>query len=216
MIFCLGLYCNTALANEEQLVDGATYFIERCTLCHGNSGMGDGVLPLSVKAYPSTNLLDKKIDLKRARHYLKNSSADRNPYSPPWSEELSVVEINALAEFTALLSQQNETANQYLKTASKKANVEISKAIGGVIYQTRCKICHGKSGDGNGRLSNVIKNPKPSNLSISRLNDTDLAQIIKNGGAQIGRSEAMPPWKNELYDADIQSVILKIKTFRNK
>ncbi|MCX4026591.1 hypothetical protein H0A36_00305 [Endozoicomonas sp. SM1973] len=49
------------LANERQLQFGAKIFQQRCVLCHGDHGMGEGLLPIIVAKYPSTNLFKKKI-----------------------------------------------------------------------------------------------------------------------------------------------------------
>ena len=82
------------------------------------------------------------------------------------------------------------------------------------IYNKRCRICHGQSGDGQGRISNAIKAPKPNDLRQSKLSDTELKKIIAKGGISVSRSAGMPAWQSELSPIEIDSVIKYIKTLR--
>ena len=82
------------------------------------------------------------------------------------------------------------------------------------IFNERCMLCHGEKGEGNGKMIKVLKTPPPADLTSSVASDEYLEQIIAEGGESVGRSTHMPPWKDELSNEDIQSVIFYIKTFR--
>ncbi len=97
-------------------------------------------------------------------------------------------------------------------------NIIVTKKLdikaGQLIYNKRCSICHGTTGNGKGRIAEAMKAPKPTNLIQSKLSDVDLKQIISKGGISVSRSSGMPPWKNELSSIELDSVIKYIKTFR--
>lgn len=76
-----------------------------------------------------------------------------------------------------------------------------------------CATCHGATGKGDGPGAAAL-NPKPKNLSVSTLSEADMAKIIKEGGAAVGRSPLMPPWKSALNDQDIANVIAYVKTLK--
>jgi mono/diheme cytochrome c family protein len=64
------------------------------------------------------------------------------------------------------------------------------------IFQTRCSVCHGPSGKGDGPGSAGL-DPKPRNFTDpawqAQVTDEHLEKIITYGGAAVGKSPAMPP-----------------------
>ncbi|MFK7816907.1 MAG: cytochrome c [Gammaproteobacteria bacterium] len=83
------------------------------------------------------------------------------------------------------------------------------------VYKARCALCHGESGQGDGRMSKVIKNPPPFDLTESVMPVEYLQLIVSNGGEPVGRSPQMPPWNDELTDTELESVVLYIHGLRN-
>jgi cytochrome c oxidase cbb3-type subunit 3 len=63
-------------------------------------------------------------------------------------------------------------------------------------------------------MARIIKSPPPFNLTLSRAPDDYLHDIIYKGGEKMGRSPRMPPWGGDLSDAEIDSVVMYIKTLR--
>ena len=84
---------------------GAHVFQARCALCHGSDGLGEGILPLQLKNYPNTNLLDGKAkthkaiaDIIRYGGRLPETSIEM----PPWGDELTRAGVsNKLCDVTA-------------------------------------------------------------------------------------------------------------------
>ncbi len=206
---------NPAFAESHATKSGAIIFIERCTLCHGNTGTGNGLLPLAIQNYPPTSLFDntKKTSRTSIEQHLKKESR-RNTHCPPWHHELSIKEITEVSEFAAYLLKYTDAAITLLDKIQSNANIEISANIGYAIYRTHCQICHGKQGEGDGQLSRIIENPTPYNLTLSQADDDYLFKIIKEGGERMNRSPSMPPWGGDLTDADIRSLIIQLKNFR--
>ena len=75
------------------------------------------------------------------------------------------------------------------------------------VFNERCVLWHGEK-------IKVLKDPPPADLTKSIVPDEYLQLIIAEGGEAVGRSIYMPPWKDELSNEDIRSVIFYIKTFQ--
>jgi len=70
-------------------------------------------------------------------------------------------------------------------------------------FETVCAACHGTSGKGDGPAAAQL-NPKPRDYTDAEwqksIKDEDIAKVIVEGGAAVGKSEAMPPnpqWKDK-------------------
>lgn len=63
------------------------------------------------------------------------------------------------------------------------------------LFKTRCVICHGESGKGDGPTAAAL-NPKPRDYTDAEwqksVTDADLAKIIVEGGPAVGKSALMP------------------------
>jgi mono/diheme cytochrome c family protein len=83
---------------------------------------------------------------------------------------------------------------------------EASIERGRIAFEHYCALCHGPSGDGNGRAARLY-NPKPANLITSDKNGQYKDLIIRRGGAALGRSPYMPPWGEELTEEQLADVV---------
>lgn len=196
---------------------GASIYKTRCTLCHGNFGMGEGILPLVLKDYPDTNLLlnKKTIVIDNLREIISHGGTKElnNELSPPWGEELSSTDLESMVLFMTLFYKDIDTAYDLLSQAQEKTTSKPNLNIGRVIYSSRCTICHGLKGNADGSAAKRLRIP-PANLVNSRFNDDYLTAIISNGGLALSRSFQMPPWKDTLSKNEIGSVVMYIKTLR--
>ncbi len=206
---------------KDQRIDptiehGATVFNQRCTLCHGNVGMGDGLLSRLVPDYPNTNLRNhtegKDPDSIREAIIYGGQKGILDERMPPYGDELTWLEIESLVVFMRLFYRDAERAIAVL--GSTHIPKKPSREIGRAIYKGRCILCHGPEGDGKGKMAKIIKNPPPFNFQYSRLPDAMMLDIIRTGGEAVGRSPKMPPFGEELSESDIKSLILYVKGFR--
>lgn len=82
-------------------------------------------------------------------------------------------------------------------------------------YDVLCSSCHGAMGKGDGPAAAALT-PKPRNHAdgnyMNGLTDKYLFDIIKGGGASMGKSPLMPPWGSQLGDQDIRNVVAYIRT----
>ncbi len=195
---------------------GANVFQGRCALCHGSDGHGEGILPLSMKGYANTNLLEAKHprDTATLTRIIKHGGSlpDVSTEMPPWGDELTATQVESVVMFVQLLHKDTETALELLRSEAQQ--LKPTTRMGRAIYKGRCSLCHGAYGQGDGKMARIIKDPPPFNLTLSRAPDDYLKQIIDKGGEAMGRSPRMPPWGTDLSGPEIESIILHIKTLR--
>jgi len=88
-------------------------------------------------------------------------------------------------------------------------------ARGKIEFENYCVSCHGPRGEGDGPVGLAL-DPRPARLGdrayMSSKTDDYLFQVIKNGGASVGRSPLMAPWGGSLSDAQIRDVIAHIRS----
>jgi len=82
-------------------------------------------------------------------------------------------------------------------------------------YGLLCSSCHGATGKGDGPAAAALS-PKPRNHAdgqyMNALTDKYLFDIIKGGGASLGKSPLMPPWASQLKDQDVWNLVSYIRT----
>ncbi|MFM1891905.1 MAG: hypothetical protein RLZ44_982, partial [Pseudomonadota bacterium] len=179
---------------------GARVFQERCSLCHGSDGLGEGILALSLKDYPNTNLLEPKHtkDIETLTRVVTYGGGlpEVSTEMPPWGDELTATQLESVVQFVDFMRRDLERSLELLKVAA--ASMQPSTRVGRAVYQGRCALCHGKYGQGDGKMARIIKSPPPFNLTLSRAPDDYLHDIIYKGGEKMGRSPRMPPWGGDL------------------
>ena len=84
-------------------------------------------------------------------------------------------------------------------------------ARGAAVFSKYCALCHGAGGAGDGRATSLQKVP-PANLTISTRGRSYKMQIVREGGAALGRSSSMPAWRDVLTDAEITDVVEYVQT----
>lgn len=94
--------------------------------------------------------------------------------------------------------------------AAELGNVEAGKQL----YQMRCAPCHGPDGKANTPTAQAL-NPKPRDHTdgsyMNKLSNEHLYQVIKRGGAAVGKSPIMPP-QPDLSDQQIRDLIAFVRS----
>jgi mono/diheme cytochrome c family protein len=100
-----------------------------------------------------------------------------------------------------------------LSTALRAHAADVEQ--GKQLYGQYCVTCHGQSGKGDGPGAAAL-NPKPRDHTdkeyMSKLSDDELFNVVKNGGASVGRSPLMPAWGATLKDEQIKDVVAYVRT----
>lgn len=196
---------------------GAQVYMQRCTLCHGTQGMGEGAIPLKLKSYPNTNL--SVVRKAKTEEEIFNAIAmggmldNIGEFMPPLGNELTWTDIQSVTLFVLGLRKDAASAIAMLKANTPEQT--LNSRVGRDIFEARCILCHGKNGEGDGRMARVIKTPPPFNLLKSVMPKEYLSLIIKEGGEKIGRSPQMPPWGDQLTDAEITHLVDYVFDLRN-
>lgn len=92
-----------------------------------------------------------------------------------------------------------------------KKTFQASVIRGEIVFSSYCTLCHGITGEGNGRAAK-LHNPRPANLRKSMMPDLYKEMIIRKGGAEWGRSPDMPSWQDELTEEQIHDVVNFLRT----
>ena len=212
LLAVLCLQMSGASAESADVSRGAQVYLERCALCHGSKGLGEGPMALLIHDYPDTRLKLSDNNGHVVKSIIENGSDPdtTSALSPPWKDELSESDIESVTEFIDVLRYDFDHATKLL------ASVEIApgKFDGRKIYRSRCETCHGASGKGDGRMSRIIRNPSPADLTRSTLSHDETIAIVSSGGKAQGRSERMPPWGQELLYAELVSVVNYLASIR--
>ncbi len=81
------------------------------------------------------------------------------------------------------------------------------------LFAAKCVMCHGAAGKGDGAAAASL-NPKPRDLTDSAymkgLSDQHLTDLLKKGGAGVGKSPLMPA--SGLKDEEIPDVVAYMRT----
>ena len=216
--FLSSIFAGAVVANQTPQADhqdGASLYYQYCVLCHGPQGMGEGVLAMGIKQYPNTNL----VVAKQAHSFIQieqavkdgGSQGAMSELSPPWQGELTDEEIRTVSQFVVYLREDPSSAAKLIEEASVSLGVAVD---GRLIYQSRCALCHGATGKGDGKMARVVKNPPPFDLTQSVMPAAYLQKIILQGGGALGRSPQMPPWSDTLSQAELEAVTHFILTLR--
>jgi cytochrome c oxidase cbb3-type subunit 3 len=205
------------MADEQSLIKSSEVYTQKCALCHGKFGFGDGLITSSIDNYPVSDLLKRRFSkgFESTVSIIKygGTKGTMSSFSPPWIDELTEQEIADLVRFIALFSNDPVLAKRLLLVTDNASEHLIEK--GKLLFLSRCTVCHGKSGKGDGRLSGIlIKNPKPFNLTKSTRNIEYLQKIIYFGSKPLGRSSNMPSWAAQFNDIEIKNIAMYLMTIR--
>ena len=99
-------------------------------------------------------------------------------------------------------------------------------AKGKETFKMICANCHGEGGKGDGPGGQGLQ-PPPRDFTKGEFKfdankdgkpgeDADLKLVISKGAAEFGGSPLMTPWAGALTDADIDNVILVIRSLKKK
>jgi len=118
--------------------------------------------------------------------------------------------------FAVKCPQPRKTKKAPATVIKKDKTAKANAANGEKIYQKKakpmaCQMCHGKKGDGGGKLGKALK-PKPRNFTCAGIMKTisagQMFHIIKNGSKGTG----MVAHKKTLKDKEIWDVVKYIRS----
>jgi mono/diheme cytochrome c family protein len=103
---------------------------------------------------------------------------------------------------------------EFLLPREREAHLSREQKKGKVLYEYYCALCHGKTGNADGFNAYNLKTPPTRHtdpILMGTLSDTQIQEIIRRGGAALGRSPQMPQWKNILTEREIAYITSYIR-----
>ena len=136
--------------------------------------------------------------------------------------ELLVTALGKLNSPTGLVFRlvdgDEEFSSDAIELASNAgAAVKISETEAKSLYNTNCARCHGPEGAADGPDSDKLGAWVPSFQSPEFhqwRSDDEILVAIREGGAAVGQSPAMPPWKSILSEAEIVALKDYVRSFK--
>ena len=107
----------------------------------------------------------------------------------------------------------SQTTASQPAAAEAKVDTAALAAKGAPLYQATCAACHGPSGKGDGPGAANL-NPKPRDFTnkeyMTKLNDTDIRNTIKYGGAI--KSMPQMPSHPQFGDEDLSALVAYVRS----
>jgi len=155
---------------------GKALFNKNCISCHGENGLGDGLLGAALMPKPG-DLTTRRFSDEAISRTLRNGV--RATAMQAWGN-LNDDEMRGLATYVQSFSRV------------RGDKVAVSEA-GKVLYAQNCTSCHGATGGADG-VAAAIQPCPPANFQLQQPAAKYAAQVIANGIA----GTTMPSWKAKL------------------
>lgn len=182
----------TRPSGEVSFADAQLVITRRCLLCHARTPGHP-----AFTAPPQGFSFDHPVDIARHAEEIYETTA--------------VTRVMPLANLTGITDEERgiiaawyEAGAKVPKDTSPPADDGDGPAAGAAerkgpaweFYTSRCALCHGEQGGGDGPASASL-NPRPRAFSDpawqASVTDDQIAAVITKGGPAIGRSALMPP-----------------------
>lgn len=175
-----------------QLARGKALFAQRCAVCHGDAGRGDGVTAAALKP-PPANLAAAKFDVTYLEQVLWTGIPGT---TMPAHQDLSALDRAALVKFVASLAP----------APPEVAKAEVI-AFGRDVYEIRCAACHGEGGGGAGVSRTRFMRP-PADFTRKQPTRERIIQALEQGIP----GTAMTPMKRLLSAKEVDAVVAYVQS----
>ena len=207
---------------------GMQVFQAYCVACHGTGGTGNGpmasalVRDFGVRPSDLTAprfLLDENSDEELTEAVTGGGKAvHRSVYMPAWGQSLHDRQVRDLVAYIRELQSGTVGVDAVMP------NVGDRLELGRVLYTTRCQVCHGQEGKGDGPFILGIKSGEMAVTGVSIPNlaapdffsettDKKLAELIQTGSAHAGVGlQSSNWWDRKLSPEEVEDLILYLRT----
>ncbi len=181
-----------ATPEATQLARGKALFAQRCAVCHGEGGKGDGVTASALKP-PPADLTAARFDASYLEHVMWQGVPGT---SMPAQQDLTPVDRAALVKWVSSLAP-----------AAPEAGAAPMVALGRDLYEIRCAACHGIGGGGNGIARSRFVRP-PADFTRKQPTRARVIQVLEKGIA----GTAMTPMRRLLTDAELEAMLAYVQS----
>ena len=207
MFLLLAILAPNASATLPPAFEGRKLYVSHCLICHGTDGKGNGPLArkMGINAVDLTSAVRSRSDsalLKiitgAGREDVAEGSVHRQISNdmPKWKDVFNSDQIDALTAYLRFLSTSKHTLTG-------------DPELGMQLYRKYCSICHGKDGDGEGVMINLIGIKPIDHTNPARtdkLSNEDLSRSIVEG-----KGRFMPPWRGILSQDEVDGLVSYIR-----
>jgi len=210
LLFVLGLIIasiNSVFADPPPAYEGRRLYVSHCQLCHGEKGKGDGPLAKAMQISPadltttvrsrSDTILMKIITgngrqtiTGRDRHNLLSDAM------PEWKEVFNEKQLKALIAYLRFLGN-----SKHKLMGDPKQGMQ--------LYSQYCQVCHGKEGDGDGIMTQLMGITPMDHTNPNATNPMTNEDIIKS--ILDGKGRFMPAWRGILSQDDAEALLSYIR-----
>ena len=152
------------ISDRAVIAAGKVIWVAECSRCHGETGEGDGPEAKSGQEPKAFSEVTDETDYLDAYSFEVIRRGLAKAGMPAFGEELSNEDIWKVVTFSRTLSAKNENVDSGLDTRQPKTTDELI-ARGKVMYERKCKSCHGDDGLGHGPAAEFLKR-KPVDLTL--------------------------------------------------
>lgn len=170
---------------------GMALYAEKCSICHGSSGEGDGALSSEFSPKPRNFVLGafrfastepgdppSRLDIMRV---IENGIEGSYGRSMPAFDDLTLSEKLALAEVVRQFAQFGDYGTPL--TIPPRPDVIVFEEALELFSDLECAGCHGEDGNGNGLLAEHLEDVdgepiKPANFQTGKFKGGNSAEEI--------------------------------------
>ncbi|GMR14253.1 MAG: hypothetical protein BMS9Abin29_2497 [Gemmatimonadota bacterium] len=177
-----------------------------CWTCHGSTGRGDGPLTAGKTVLSPPNFMEGRYAQMSASDFEARFAEDDPARRLPGHMEYvrSVIKPDKFREVLA-----------YLPALTYPPEIPGSAISGSATYASRCLLCHGETGKGDGEVGVTLKDIRPADFTIDTLlaqeNWPGLFEKIKGGGQ--GPHTAMPHFGTLFSESELWDLVAYIAMF---
>ncbi len=221
LIFLLGILTLANADEDKMLQTGKKLYNETCVSCHGQNGETNQAMHLVVKPrvlQKSILTQDQMFQIIKEGAHAFGSHAD---IMPTFKYVYNDKQIASLALYVSKTfnTKRNLRVKKLLTNATKLSLKQKEQRIkvGKKIFQRKCAMCHGKTGNGQSEYVEESKMEKdfiyPYNLQNVLLTEEQIFLYAKYGGHFWGTAkDDMPSWKRKYNDVQLKSVAHYVAT----
>jgi mono/diheme cytochrome c family protein len=207
------------------IMQGRAVYLQRCWMCHGDAGQGDGPFGQHLRPTPA-NFTDPDVKTQEdGELFWKITQGLGNAAMPPWglllAEDDRWAALDYIKKTFVNPSEPKEVSDelpeQYQALDSPYPDGPDAQANGKIVYETYCLGCHGKEALGNGEFGAKLM-PTPANLAEDPAVSSPAEWwywrvdqgVVGYDGAKPGvkpHPTAMPAWRFILTDEEKWDVV---------
>lgn len=196
---------------------GKNLYLSYCVLCHGDDGKTNGPLTIKMQLKPS-DLTAPKLQTKTLDELtviIGGSGGPRRAESkmPVWEKAIPLEVLKSIGAYVLTFSSAEPPP---AKDCSKKAPEEAGVPRGKTVFDSACKACHGRFGNGKGLLAELIglhdTKGKPM-VDWTKPGYKKRPEEIKKA-IFFGQGDFMPAWKDTLCENEAEDIVSYIGYLR--